>query len=137
MNVLPLLLSALAAQGVDDSHRRVYEKVSRSVVAVRALAPLGERSGSGVVLSAESMIGQTAVGGLGTALLLPSSAALADFLIGRLRAAAEKWPHLPMIVIAEADRLADGCRLDQTISRSAPISEDALDQLTAPSPESV
>src|SRR5688572_23717476 len=57
MNVLPVLLSALAAaQGVDDSHRRVYEKVSRSVVAVRALAPLGERSGSGVVLSADGLL---------------------------------------------------------------------------------
>jgi serine protease Do len=55
MNVLPVLL-ALAAQGVGDSHRRVYEKVSRSVVAVRALAPLGERSGSGVVLSDDGLL---------------------------------------------------------------------------------
>lgn len=57
MSVLPLLLSALsAAQGVDDVHRRVYERARPSVVAVRALAPLGERSGSGVVLSADGLI---------------------------------------------------------------------------------
>lgn len=57
MNVLPLLLGALAAaQGLDDSHRRVYDQASRSVVAVRALAPLGERSGSGVVLSADGLL---------------------------------------------------------------------------------
>jgi S1-C subfamily serine protease len=45
-----------AAQSAEPSHRRVYEKVSDSVVAVRALAPLGERSGSGVVLSADGLI---------------------------------------------------------------------------------
>lgn len=57
MTVLPLLLGALAAtQAVDDSHRRVYDKAAPSIVAVRALAPLGERSGSGVVLSADGLL---------------------------------------------------------------------------------
>jgi serine protease Do len=57
MNVLPVLLAALATpQAVDDSHRRVYEKAAPSVVAVRAVAPLGERSGSGVVLSADGLL---------------------------------------------------------------------------------
>lgn len=57
MTALPFLLSALAAlQGLDDSHRRVYEKVAPSVVAVRALAPLGERSGTGIVLSADGLL---------------------------------------------------------------------------------
>jgi serine protease Do len=55
MTVLPLLLLA-AAQGIDDSHRRVYDLASASVVGVRALAPLGERSGSGVVLSADGLL---------------------------------------------------------------------------------
>jgi S1-C subfamily serine protease len=57
MTALTFLLGALAAaQGIDDSHRRVYEKAAPSVVAVRALAPLGERSGSGVVLSADGLL---------------------------------------------------------------------------------
>ena len=38
------------AQVPDEAHAKVYEKAVRSVVAVRALAPLGERSGSGVIL---------------------------------------------------------------------------------------
>jgi len=46
---------ALHAQS-DDSHKRVYKKVVDSVVAVRALAPLGERSGSGVILTKEGLL---------------------------------------------------------------------------------
>jgi serine protease Do len=46
----------LVAQSGDESHKRVYQKVVDSVVAVRALAPLGERSGSGVILDKEGLI---------------------------------------------------------------------------------
>jgi serine protease Do len=55
--VLTLLACAapLAAQA-DDAHRRVYKKVVDSVVAVRAMATLGERSGSGVILGKEGLI---------------------------------------------------------------------------------
>ena len=45
----------LSAQS-DDAHKRVYQKTVDSVVAVRALAPLGERSGSGVIISKEGLI---------------------------------------------------------------------------------
>jgi len=47
--------SALAQQ-TDDAHRAVYRKVVDSVVAVRAMAPLGERSGSGVLLTKEGLL---------------------------------------------------------------------------------
>ena len=47
---------SLVAQSADDAHKRVYQTVVDSVVAVRALAPLGERSGSGVILSKEGLI---------------------------------------------------------------------------------
>ncbi len=52
-----LLLSAgrLSAQS-DDAHKRVYQKTADSVVAVRAVAPLGERSGSGVILSKDGFV---------------------------------------------------------------------------------
>src|SRR6185295_15617177 len=40
----------------DDAHQAVYKKVVDSVVAVRAMATLGERSGSGVILSKEGLI---------------------------------------------------------------------------------
>jgi len=46
---------ALQAQA-DESHKRVYKKVVDSVVAVRALAPLGERSGSGVILTKDGLL---------------------------------------------------------------------------------
>jgi serine protease Do len=46
---------SLRAQS-DESHKRVYKKVVDSVVAVRALAPLGERSGSGVILSKDGLL---------------------------------------------------------------------------------
>jgi serine protease Do len=54
-----LLLSGAApllAQQTDDAHRALYRKVADSVVAVRALAPLGERSASGVILTKEGLI---------------------------------------------------------------------------------
>lgn len=46
---------ALAAQ-TDEAHRAVYRKTVDSVVAVRAMAPLGERSGSGVVLTKDGLL---------------------------------------------------------------------------------
>ncbi len=50
------LAGPLPAQETDDAHRAVYRKVVNSVVAVRAMAPLGERSSSGVILSKEGLI---------------------------------------------------------------------------------
>lgn len=47
---------SLQAQSADEAHKRVYRKVIDSVVAVRALAPLGERSGSGVILSKDGLL---------------------------------------------------------------------------------
>jgi S1-C subfamily serine protease len=47
---------SLAAQQIDDAHRAVYKKVVDSVVAVRAMAPLGERSGSGVILTKDGLL---------------------------------------------------------------------------------
>jgi serine protease Do len=55
-----LLVSARALRAqdrpADESHQRVYRGVVDSVVAVRALAPLGERSGSGVILSKDGLL---------------------------------------------------------------------------------
>jgi len=44
------------AQATDDAPRAVYRKTADSVVAVRAMAPLGERSGSGVILSKDGLL---------------------------------------------------------------------------------
>jgi S1-C subfamily serine protease len=61
MKPLALLL-ALAApalawgQGTDKNHQKVYDAAVDSVVALRGMAPLGERSGSGILLSKEGLI---------------------------------------------------------------------------------
>jgi ATP-dependent DNA helicase RecQ len=83
----------------------------------------------GLILSAEAMIGPTRLAGLPTALLLPQGSALGEFLIPKMRAVSERWPDLPIVLVAEPDRTVDGRRLDQTASNSAPIHEDLLDQL--------
>ena len=54
--VFVLAAAAAARAQSDDAHRRVYKKVVDSVVAVRAMAPLGERSGSGVILSKDGLL---------------------------------------------------------------------------------
>lgn len=54
--LVTLLPAALHAQAPDEAHRRVYRGIVESVVAVRALAPLGERSGTGFVLEADGLI---------------------------------------------------------------------------------
>jgi S1-C subfamily serine protease len=40
----------------DETNRRVYQKIVASVVGVRAMAPLGERSGTGVILSKDGLL---------------------------------------------------------------------------------
>ena len=55
MNALAALL-LLLPQAADEAHRAVFEKAADSVVGVRATAPLGERSGSGVIVSKDGLI---------------------------------------------------------------------------------
>lgn len=55
MNALAALL-LLLPQAADGAHRAVYDKAADSVVGIRATAPLGERSGSGVVVSKDGLI---------------------------------------------------------------------------------
>jgi S1-C subfamily serine protease len=54
--VLLLAVAGTASAQTDDSNRAVYRKVVDSVIAVRAMAPLGERSGSGVILSKDGLL---------------------------------------------------------------------------------
>jgi serine protease Do len=55
MNVLAVMLSLLV-QAPETAHRAVYDKASDSIVAVRATPALGERSGSGVIVSKDGFI---------------------------------------------------------------------------------
>ena len=55
---IAILLAAGSAwaQGSDRSHRQAHERSRKSIVGVRAMAPLGERSGTGVFLDEKGTI---------------------------------------------------------------------------------
>jgi S1-C subfamily serine protease len=55
MNALAALL-LLLPQAADGAHRAVYDKAADSVVGIRVMATLGERSGSGVIVSKDGLI---------------------------------------------------------------------------------
>jgi S1-C subfamily serine protease len=49
-------VASLLAQGSDENHRKVYDAVVESVVAIRCFVGTEERSGSGVVLSKDGLL---------------------------------------------------------------------------------
>ena len=51
-----LALLGATARAQDEDHVAVYRKASESVVAVRAMVTLGERSGSGIILSKDGLV---------------------------------------------------------------------------------
>jgi hypothetical protein len=46
-----------------------------------------------------------------------------------MRAFSDKWPTVPLLIVAEPDRLLSGRRLDQSVTPAAPIAEEVLDML--------
>lgn len=127
---LDTLLERLAHVGIEQF-------LLEARLAAKAAEVLAQKGGMGLILSAEQMIGETALAARPTALLLPDGEDLAAFLIGRLRHFADRWPDLPLLVVAEPERRISGRRLDQTVSASAPIGEDLLDEIARKSEESV
>lgn len=119
---LDQLLGRLLVAGVDQF-------LVPDEIAQRAAERLAAGNGLGLVLSTSAMSDSTVIAGLPTALLLPQDSGHAVFLLERLRLFAQRWPNLPMIVVAGPDRLLQGRRLDQTVSASAPIAEVLLESL--------
>lgn len=116
------LLERLALSGVE-------QMIVTETFAPQVAQALASWCDLGFLLSAEHINGQTAIARVPTALLLPASPVLAEFLLERMAEFSARWPDVPMIVVAEADRLVAGRRLDQTVSGRAPLSEEMLDQL--------
>lgn len=116
------LLERLSGAGIDQF--LVPEEIAQRAAGLLAAGP-----GLGLVLSTAAMSASTAIAGLPTALLLPTDSGQAAFLLARLRGFAQRWPDLPVLVVAEPDRLLAGRRLDQTVSASAPIKEALLESL--------
>ena len=50
------LPTAAWAQSSDKTHQKIYDKVVDSIVAIRAMAPLGERSGTGTIIEKDGLI---------------------------------------------------------------------------------
>jgi ATP-dependent DNA helicase RecQ len=117
------LLQRLAGAGVEQF-------VVPDAVASRAAEIVAEICMFGFILTSSEMQYQTALAPVPTSLLLPPSPSVAQFMIDRAHAFVGQWPDLPMIIVAEPDRLLGGRRLDQTASSTAPIGEEVLDQLT-------
>src|SRR3972149_12186515 len=55
LSLLPIATNSFA-QTIEDQNKSVYENTYKSVVAVRALTALGERTGSGVILDKDGYI---------------------------------------------------------------------------------
>lgn len=66
-----------------------------------------------------------------TAILLPGDPIIAAALLVRCRAHTEDRPSLPLAVVGSAAREVSGRRLDQSVSRLAPITEAMLDGLAS------
>ena len=126
---LSRLLRRLGAVGIDQF----------LVPDERALAVAGHVAcacgRSGLVLSHDDWLAPEAgacdLAWVPTAILLPGDPAIAAALLARCHAHAEDRPNLPLAVVGSAAREVSGRRLDQSVSRLAPITEAMLDGLAS------
>jgi ATP-dependent DNA helicase RecQ len=135
---LPGALLLLEPRDISFEHgfEALIERLAAAVIeqflveddlASRTAQILSRHQGLGLVLPTGAIAADTALAALPTALLLPNDASLAAFLVERLRDFVSQCPDLPMILVAEPERQLGGRRLDQTVSRSAPVKESILD----------
>jgi S1-C subfamily serine protease len=112
---MTLLLACLLAGPQPPTPQEIHRKASASVVAVRALAPLGERSGTGIVLSADGLILTSA------AVCPPSSENIRVWLGGMKKVAAE------LVAVSKRDEVAllrvtpDAPLVPLPLGRSEPV----------------
>jgi ATP-dependent DNA helicase RecQ len=91
----------------------------------------------GLVLGHGEWVGppETSLARLPTAVLLPPDDGSASRLLARCRAFFAAAPGIAVAVVARPERKVDDRRLDQTVSRLAPYSEEWLESLAAPGEE--
>lgn len=91
----------------------------------------------GLVLGHSEWVGppQTSLARLPTAVLLSLDDGVASRLMARCRAFFAAAPGIAVAVVARPERQVDDRRLDQTVSRLAPYSEEWLESLAAPGEE--
>ncbi len=116
---LPDLVRALTGAGVEQ------------IVVPRGFAPkvaqFMVRSGTklGLVLDEREWLGSNQLANLPSAILMPRDRLQAEGLLDRIDDFRSN-SNVPLLVVAEPERVLRGRRLDQTMSRYAPYAEDQL-----------
>lgn len=116
---LSKLVAILTAAGVDQFvvPCGLAERVARLMVA--------SPTRLGLVLDEREWTGENRLADVATAVLLPDSAVGADAFMDRLDIF-RRDHDAPLLVVARPDRVVRGRRLDQSLSRYAPYSQDLL-----------
>ncbi|AWV19818.1 hypothetical protein A3862_29700 (plasmid) [Methylobacterium sp. XJLW] len=124
---LSRLLNRLLAAGVEQ----FLVPAEMALTAARVVAGASRRPG--LILSHDDWLTEDpdacALAWTPTAVLLPADATVAAALLVRCRAHAAARPSLPLAVVGRGAREVSGRRLDQAVSRLAPITEAMLDGL--------
>lgn len=118
---LPKLINRLVAAGIEQFivAEDLVDDVART---------LSQGSATwGLVLSAEAWRDGAAMAPIATAILLPPEMDLAREVLKRIRSVSQMAHDRPFLVLSRPERLIDERRLDQSISRFAPLSEHQLD----------
>lgn len=84
----------------------------------------------GLVLDEREWSGGARLAGIPSAVLLPDEDWIAELMLDQI-ATFGRDGETTMIVVGRPDRLIRGRRLDQTVSRHAPYSEDLLRSMPA------
>lgn len=118
----PRLLQALVSAGVEQFI--VPDSNAFETAAVLS----GSAADLGLVLMYSECSGQKELARAATALLFPTEVAGADWLVPKLVAWGAEAPF-PVIIVADGARLISDRRLDQWVSRFAPLTQAWLDDL--------
>lgn len=118
----PALIETLTSVGVDQF------VVPKGLAAKTAELILHSESRIGLVLDEQEWKGNNRLASLSTALLLPADISGAQSMLDRINSFYANC-HVPLLVVAQPERVIRGRRLDQSITRYHPFSEDQLRSL--------
>jgi ATP-dependent DNA helicase RecQ len=120
----PRLIDTLTAAGIDQ----IVVPTALAHSAARLMVSSSTRFG--LVLDEREWSGGARMAGIPSAVLLPDEDWIAESMLDQI-AKFGRDGETTMIVVGRPDRLIRGRRLDQTVSRHAPYSEDLLRSMAA------
>ena len=121
---LPRLIDALTSAGVDQI------VVPAALVHSAAGLMVSSTTRLGFVMDEREWSGGARLAGIPSAVLLPAEDRIAESMLDQAIEFGRK-AGATMFVVAQPDRVIRGRRLDQTVSRHAPFSEDLLRSMTS------